>query len=115
MEYCNPLNLDYKFQHYGKAAHREAADPTLILFKGVYYLFPSMCAGFYYSDDLAHWTWHENRNVDMYNYAPDVRQIGDYMVFTASSKGESSTIWRTKDPLSDQLETLNNQRKRSDG
>lgn len=81
-------------------------DPTLILFKGVYYLFPSMCAGFYYSDDLAHWTWHGNRNVDMYNYAPDVRQTGDYMVFTASSKGESSTIWRTKAPLSDQFEKV---------
>ncbi|MBQ8073283.1 MAG: family 43 glycosylhydrolase [Clostridia bacterium] len=106
MEYCNPLNLDYKFQHYGRAAHREAADPTLILFKGTYYLFPSMCAGFYYSDDLASWKWHENRRLDMYNYAPDVRQISDYMVFTASSKGESSTIWRTKDPLSDQFEKV---------
>lgn len=44
--YCNPLNLEYKYQHYGKAAHREAADPTLILFKGTYYLFASMSAGF---------------------------------------------------------------------
>lgn len=106
MEYCNPLNLDYKFQHYGKAAHREAADPTLILFKGVYYLFPSMCAGFYYSDDLVHWQWHENRKLDMYNYAPDVRQIGDHMVFCASSKGENSRIWRTSDPLSDEFERV---------
>ena len=37
---CNPLNIDYKFQHVksGHAAFREAADPTLILFKGRYYL-----------------------------------------------------------------------------
>ena len=32
MEYCNPLDLAYKFQHYGKAAHRDAGDPTLVLF-----------------------------------------------------------------------------------
>lgn len=98
MEYCNPLDLAYKFQHYGKAAHREAADPTLVLFKGTYYLFASMSAGFYYSNDLASWQWHENRNLDMYLYAPDARQIGDYLYFCASSKGESSTIWRTKAP-----------------
>lgn len=106
MEYCNPLDLAYKFQHYGKAAHREAADPTLVLFKGTYYLFASMSAGFYYSNDLASWQWHENRNLDMYLYAPDARQIGDYLYFCASSKGESSTIWRTKDPLSDQFEKV---------
>ena len=106
MEYCNPLDLAYKFQHYGKAAHREAADPTLVLFKGTYYLFASMSAGFYYSNDLASWQWHENRNLDMYLYAPDARQIGDYLYFCASSKGESSTIWRTKAPLSDQFEKV---------
>ena len=106
MELCNPIDIEYKFQHYGRAAHREAADPTLVLFKGTYYLFPSMSAGFYYSDDLARWTWHENRKVDMYNYAPDVRQIGDWLYFTASSKGESSRIWRTRDPLSDAFELV---------
>ena len=28
------------------------------------------------------------------------------MVFCASSKGEPSRIWRTKDPLSDEFETV---------
>ena len=53
--YCNPLNLPYQYQHYGKAAHREAADPTMIYFKGKYLLFASMSGGFYWSDDLLHW------------------------------------------------------------
>lgn len=104
-EFCNPINIEYKFQHYGKFAHREAADPTLIYFKDKYYLFPSMSAGFYYSDDLANWSWHENRDVDMYRYAPDVRQIGDFMYFCASSR-KLSRIWRTQDPLSDQFELI---------
>ncbi len=105
-EFCNPINIDYKYQHLGRFAYREAADPTMIYFKGKYYLFPSMSAGFYYSDDLAEWKWHENRNVDMYRYAPDVRQVGDYMYFCASSLGEPSAIWRTADPMSDQFEKI---------
>ncbi len=105
-EFCNPLNLNYKYQHYGRSAHREGADPTLILFKGKYYLFVSMSAGFYYSDDLINWQWHENRALDMYGYAPDVRQGGDYLYFCASSRSKPSNIWRTKDPLSDEFEKV---------
>lgn len=103
--YCNPLNLEYKYQHYGKAAHREVADPTLILFKGTYYLFASMSAGFYYSKDLLHWSWHENRNLELYHYAPDVRQAGEWLIFCASDR-HHSTIWRTKDPFADTYEKV---------
>lgn len=44
--FCNPLNLEYKYQFCkGQdgtiTIDREAADPSLILFKGTYYLFPS--------------------------------------------------------------------------
>lgn len=103
--YCNPLNLEYKFQHYGNYAHREAADPTLILFKDKYYLFVSMSAGFYYSDDLLNWKWHENRNLELYHYAPDIRQVGDYLVFCASDRF-NSTIWRTKDLFVEEYEKV---------
>ena len=105
-EYCNPLDLEYKFQHYGKKAHREAADPTMVYFKGRYYLFASMSAGFYYSEDMVDWKWHENRNLDMYRYAPDVRQIGEYLYFCASTRSKPSTIWRSRDPLSDDFEKV---------
>ena len=106
MEYCNPLNLNYKYQHFGEKAHREGADPTLLLFKGKYYLFVSMSAGFYVSDDLIHWDWHENRSLDMYHYAPDVRQVGEYVCFSASDKGTPCSIWRSRDPLSDDWEKV---------
>lgn len=105
-EYCNPLDLEYKFQHYSGNAHREAADPTIVLFKDKYYLFASMSAGFFYSDDMIHWKWHENRDLDMYRYAPDVKQIGDYLYFCASTRNEPSTIWRSKDPLNDDFEKV---------
>lgn len=105
-EYCNPINIEYKFQHYGNYAHREAADPSLIYFKGLYYMFASMSAGFYYSEDMISWKWHENRALDIYRYAPDVRQIGEYLYFSASMREGVSTIWRCKNPLSGDFEKV---------
>ena len=102
---CNPLNIPYQFQHYNKQASREAADPTLVYFKGSYYLFASMSGGFYYSDDMLHWQWHENRSLTPFRYAPDVRQVNDWLIFSSSDRGPSE-IYRTKDPLSDQFEKL---------
>ena len=101
----NPLNIPYQFQHYNKQASREAADPTLIFFKGRYYLFASMSGGFYYSDDMIHWDWHENRKLTPFRYAPDVRQVGDWLIFSSSDRNPSE-IYRTKDPMSDDFEKL---------
>ena len=57
--YCNPLDLGYRYQHMKEgprvAGFREGADPTLVYFKNKYYLFVSMSAGFWYSDDLLRW------------------------------------------------------------
>lgn len=103
--YCNPLNIPYQFQHYNKQASRESADPTLILFKGRYYLFASMSGGFYHSDDLLHWDWHENRELTPFRYAPDVRQVGDWLIFSSSDR-DPSAIYRSKDPLRDDFEKL---------
>lgn len=104
-EYCNPLDIPYKFQHYREFAHREAADPTLVYFQERYYLFASMSRGFYHSTDMVHWTWQENGVPEPYGYAPDVRQIGDFLYFCASG-GNPSRIWRTKDPLSGEFELV---------
>ena len=101
----NPLNIPYQFQHYNKQASREAADPTLIFFKGRYYLFASMSGGFYYSDDMLHWDWHENRELTPFRYAPDVRQVGDWLIFSSSDR-DTSAIYRSKDPLNDDFEKI---------
>lgn len=106
-EFCNPLNLEYKYQHYGKTIGREAADPTLILFKGRYYLFASMSAGFYYSDDLVNWKWHENRDIDIYQYAPDAHERDGKLYFCSSTDPNiPSAIRVTEDPLHDDFEVI---------
>lgn len=101
--YCNPLDLGYRYQHMNeggkRAGFREGADPTLVRFKGKYYLFVSMSAGFWYSDDLLHWDFHADPGLLIYDYAPDVRQVGDYLYFCASRKSSNCPILRTADPL----------------
>lgn len=114
---CNPINLPYKynFQQMNMAAlgsgehtvYREAADPTLVLFKGRHYLFPSMTAGFFVSDDMAQWEYHTLENpIPVFDYAPDVRVVGDYLYFCASRRTENCNFYRTKDPLTEPFEEI---------
>ncbi|MBS5227373.1 MAG: family 43 glycosylhydrolase [Subdoligranulum sp.] len=103
--YCNPLDLGYRYQHMKEgsraAGFREGADPTLVYFKGTYYMFVSMSAGFWHSCDLLHWDFHADPDLLIYDYAPDVRQVGDYLYFCASRKGRNCPVLRTKDPLTE--------------
>jgi beta-xylosidase len=108
--YCNPLDLGYRYQHHNegdkRSGVREGADPTLVLFKDTYYLFVSMSAGFWHSEDLLNWQFHANPDLLIYDYAPDVRQIGEYLYFCASHRTKNCPILRTLDPLSDNFEEV---------
>ena len=63
--YCNPVNINYRYQFNadqrknGIAVCREAADPSMITFKGRYYIFASMTLGVWVSDDLVKWENHK--------------------------------------------------------
>ena len=100
--FCNPLNFSYRYQ-FNEAAggftlNREAADPSLILFQGKYYLFPSMTRGFLVSEDLVNWRQRPLASVPVYDYAPDIRAVGDWLYFCASRRGEVCDFYRTRDP-----------------
>ncbi len=103
--YCNPLNLDYKFQYLNDTKRnnqfivfRETADPSMIYFKNKYYIFSSMSKGVYISADLVNWKYLKlNQAYFMYDYAPDARVIGDYVYFTTSRHGNNCPFYRTKD------------------
>lgn len=107
---CNPINLEYKYQFIysdGKLGlNREAADPSLILFKEKYYLFPSMTKGFLVSDNLVDWEFYSLKDVPVYDYAPDVRVIGDYIYFSASKREENCSFYRSRDPINEGFEEI---------
>ena len=112
--YCNPLNVNYRYQfnadprqHGRLQICREAADPSMILFKGRYYIFASMTLGVWVSDDLVHWENHRLPDtLPLYDYAPDVRVLGDWVYFCASNREHNCDRWRTKDILSGPYEKI---------
>lgn len=108
--FCNPINFSYRYQFNqatgGFTLNREAADPSLILFRGKYYLFPSMTKGFLVSEDLVSWKQCPLDGVPVYDYAPDVRAVGDWMYFCASRRGSVCDFYRTRDPESGIFERI---------
>ncbi len=114
---CNPLNIPYRYQFAKRAMggqeepsfhiFREAADPSLIEFKGLYYLFPSMTGGFYTSQNLCEWQFHKFLSeMPVCDYAPDVRKIGEHLYFCASRRSRNCDFYRTKDPLTEPFERI---------
>ena len=112
--FCNPININYRYQfnadprkHGQLQICREAADPSMILFKGRYYIFASMTLGVWVSDDLANWENHRLPDtLPLYDYAPDVRVLGDWVYFCASNRDHNCDRWRTMDILNGPYERI---------
>lgn len=112
--YCNPINVPYRYQfnmdprsHGEMQIDREAADPSMILFQGKYYIFASMNLSVWVSEDMVNWDTHRlPENLPLYDYAPDVRVCGDYVYFCASKKGEICNYYRTKDIINGPYEEI---------
>jgi xylan 1,4-beta-xylosidase len=90
---CNPLDLPYRFA-LKAPSYREAADPTVIYFKGEYWLFASKSGGYWHSRDFVHWSLVEPMGLPLESYAPTVESIDGKLYFTASNAG----IYTTDDP-----------------
>ena len=111
---CNPVNINYRYQfnmdprlHGRMQICREAADPSMILFQGRYYIFASMTLGVWVSDDLANWENHRlPKELPLYDYAPDVRVMDDWVYFCASRREENCDRYRTKDILNGPYEKI---------
>ncbi|KGB49672.1 1,4-beta-xylanase [Leuconostoc mesenteroides P45] len=115
--YCNPINLEYHYQYSKRVStekensefnlYREAADPSVIFYKEKYLMFTSMTSGFYDSEDLVKWNFHRfPSDLPIYDYAPDVCVIGEYIYFSASKKETNCPFYRTKDPYKEPFEII---------
>ena len=102
---CNPLNLEYRYQLKKgtgyEAVFRETGDPTVILFKDKYYLFPSVSGGFWYSDDLYDWKFRETPELPLFDYAPDIHEIGGKMIFSSSNNSRPCSFYASSDPVNE--------------
>ena len=93
--FCNPVNINYRFS-FVPPSHREAADPTMVVHNGTYWLFPSKSGGYWHSEDMNDWTLVVPTGLPLEEYAPTVVVLDDgFWYWTAFNSG---AIWRTDDP-----------------
>ncbi|HLP16971.1 MAG TPA: family 43 glycosylhydrolase, partial [Bacteroidota bacterium] len=101
---CNPMNLSYRFC-LDKPSRREAADPTMVVFKNEYYLFASKSGGYFHSKDLMHWDLITTADLPLEDYAPTAVVINDTVYFMASS--DHPEIYKTANPKSGKWQIAN--------
>ena len=98
--YCNPVNLNYRFQFTNGTSYREAADPLISGYKDKYFLYASHSGGYWYSDDLLSWNFIPVKSLPVEDYAPDVITINDTTYYIASA-AVRKPIYFTTNPFED--------------
>ncbi len=103
--YCNPVNLSYRFC-LDKPSRREAADPSMVLFKDEYYLFASKVGGYFHSTDLLNWNLIVPEALPVEEYAPTALVIDNELYYMTSEAGRGK-IFKTADPKSGKWQIVN--------
>lgn len=101
--FCNPMDLSYRFTINKGYSFREAADPTMVSYKGDYYLFASKTGGYWYSNDLKNWNLVLTNEIPTEDYAPTAIVMRDTLFFVASSK-KPNKVFKSADPKSGKWE-----------
>jgi xylan 1,4-beta-xylosidase len=96
--YCNPVDLDYRFA-LDEPSRREAADPTMVVYRGEYWLFASKSGGYWHSTDLHSWKHIQGRGYPVEVYAPTVVEIGGKLYLSAF---DDPWIYSSSDPAGGQ-------------
>ncbi|MFC3196126.1 family 43 glycosylhydrolase [Parapedobacter deserti] len=99
--YCNPLNLDYAYAtRFDSLSYRSGADPTVVEFRGEYYMFVTRSMGYWYSPDLHNWTfvrpekWYfEGSN------APTAHNYRDSVLYVTGNPSGAMAILYTDNPI----------------
>jgi xylan 1,4-beta-xylosidase len=115
--YCNPINIDYgytpipNFSEWGR--HRATADPVIVTYKGVYYLFSTNQWGYWWSTDMLKWNFISRKFLRPWNggvydelCAPGVGIIGDTMIVFGSTYTSKFTIWMSTNPQQNEWKPL---------
>jgi xylan 1,4-beta-xylosidase len=93
--FCNPLNLNYRFQPSSRNSYREAADPVITIYKGKYFLYASHSGGYWHSDDMQDWKFMPIKSLPIEDYAPDVITINDTTYYMGSAMVKKNIYYST--------------------
>ncbi|WP_281989563.1 family 43 glycosylhydrolase [Aquimarina aggregata] len=103
---CNPFDISYRFAIDG-LSRREAADPSIVLYKNEYYLFASKSGGYWSSKDLVSWNFITSPDLPFEDYAPTALVMDNVLYFMASNNNAPITIYKTNDPKSGKWDIAN--------
>lgn len=101
--YCNPLNIDYTYMIYNSdkdISYRSGADPAVVKFRDVYYMFVTRSMGYWYSRDLLN--WHFIRPEKWYfqgSNAPAAFNYRDSVLYVTGDPSGNMSILYTDNPM----------------
>ncbi|MDP2193865.1 MAG: family 43 glycosylhydrolase, partial [Alphaproteobacteria bacterium] len=81
-------------------SYREAADPTMTMYKDKYILYASHSGGYWSSDDMLEWKHIPIKSLPIEDYAPDVITVNDTTYYMGSSFVKKN-IYFTTNPFED--------------
>ena len=107
---CNPVDIEYMIDHgNGKVGsdglpqgvYVQSADPAIVVFKGEYWLFASHGDGYWFSSDLAKWTFVQidvTKGIlkEFLKYAPATCVVGDTLYLCHSEGGRMPVLDKFK-------------------
>lgn len=101
--YCNPLNIDYTYMIYNSdqnLSYRSGADPSVVEFRGEYYMFVTRSMGYWHSTDLLNWNFiSPGKNwYPQGSNAPTARNYKDSVLYVAGDPSGAMSILYTDDP-----------------
>lgn len=100
--YCNPIDLDYTYPFHNShrgISYRSGADPSVVSFRGEYYLFVTRSMGYWKSKDMVNWTfikpqsWYFNGS-----NAPFAVNYKDSVLYMAGNPSGSMSLLYTDNP-----------------
>lgn len=101
--YCNPINIDYTYSIVNTSnglSYRSGADPTVVKFKGEYYLFMTRSFGYWHSKDLDEWKFIRPRSwyFESSN-APTAWSYKDSILIALGNPSQYQCLIYTDNPL----------------
>lgn len=101
--YCNPLNIDYTYMIYNSdkdISYRSGADPAVVEFRGIYYMFVTRSMGYWYSRDLMNWHFiHPENWYFQGSNAPAAFNYKDSVLYVTGDPSGNMSILYTDDPM----------------
>ena len=99
--YCNPINLDYTYMIYNThsgISYRSGADPSVVKFRGEYYMFVTRSLGYWHSTDLLNWNFiHPQKWYFQGSNAPTAVNYKDSILYVTGDPSGAMSLLYTDD------------------